>query len=107
MRHSLYSIMLIIVISGCATANKINNVGLGMTKQDVVKAMGSPSSTSAKDGREYLIYQLSTTDSQAAMGFTEPYFVRLVNGRVDSYGKLGDFDSIKPPESKLEVKVTK
>ena len=31
------------------------------------------------------------------------YFVRFKNGLVESYGKMGDFDSTKVPETKTTV----
>ncbi|MES2580068.1 MAG: hypothetical protein V4552_05925 [Pseudomonadota bacterium] len=72
--------------------------------------MGEPVSVSAKDGTEYLNYKLSETDDDAFRGWTSPYYVRLINGKVDSYGRTGDFDSTKNPTIKIEkdesIKVT-
>ena len=34
---------------------------------------------------------------------TTPYYVRLVNGRVDSYGRTGDFDSTQTTTIRLET----
>jgi hypothetical protein len=31
-----------------------------------------------------------------------PYYVRLVNGKVESFGRTGDFDSTKTPTVRLE-----
>jgi Short C-terminal domain len=59
-----------------------------MTKQEVIA--------------EYLNYALSETDDHAFYGITKPYFVRLVDGRVESYGRTGDFDSTKTPAVRLE-----
>jgi hypothetical protein len=33
------------------------------------------------------------------------YFVKIVGGHVESYGKMEDFDSTKPFETKSEVDV--
>ena len=33
------------------------------------------------------------------------YFVRLVNGKVESYGKVGDFDSAKNPALDINANV--
>ena len=38
----------------CATAGKMNKVSIGMTRDEVVAAMGEPSSTSASADVEYL-----------------------------------------------------
>ena len=81
----------------------MNKVQIGMTKSEVIKAIGNPASVSAKDDNEYLNYSLSETDDQAFEGITVPYYVRLINGRVDSYGRLGDFDSTQKPTIKIET----
>jgi len=86
----------------CATAHKISSVQIGMTKDEVVKTIGKPTSISAKDNTEYLNYRFSETDDHAFYGITTPYFVRLINGKVDSYGRTGDFDSTKNPTVKIE-----
>lgn len=95
--------VLVLALIGCATAYKINNVQLGMTKQEVIAAIGKPTSISAKDGTEYLNYRFSETDDHAFYGVTTPYFVRLVNGKVDSYGRTGDFDSTQKPTVRIET----
>jgi outer membrane protein assembly factor BamE (lipoprotein component of BamABCDE complex) len=87
---------------GCATAHKISNVKMGMTKDEVVTTIGKPTSISAKDNTEYLNYRFSETDDHAFYGITTPYFVRLINGKVDSYGRTGDFDSTQKPTIKIE-----
>ena len=92
-----------LLLAGCATAYKINDVQIGMNKETVISTLGKPGSTSAKDGTEYLIYRFSETDDDAFIGLTTPYFVRLINGTVDSYGKQGDFDSTKTTTVRLET----
>jgi len=86
----------ILALVGCATAPKMNRLSVGMTKQEVLAAMGAPTSTAANaDGIEILRYRLSATRHDAFHHRTEEYFVRLASGKVDSYGKMGDFDSQK------------
>ena len=68
-----------------------------------INAIGEPASVSAKGGTEYLNYSLSETGNQAYYGITVPYYVRIINGRVDSYGRLGDFDSTQNPTVKIET----
>jgi len=84
-------------LSSCATAHKMNRLSTGMTKQQVIQIMGRPSSTSAQGGAEYLLYKLSETDDEAFNGITRSFYVRLINGYVESYGRMGDFDSTKDP----------
>ncbi|MBK7207662.1 MAG: SHOCT domain-containing protein [Elusimicrobia bacterium] len=100
---SSYLLILALVLMGCATAGKISSVQIGMTKGEVISVMGRPASISAKDGTEYLNYSLSETSDQAFYGITRAYFVRLINGIVDSYGRLGDFDSTQKPTVKIET----
>ena len=84
-------------LTSCATAHKMNRLSTGMTKQQVIQIMGRPSSTSAQGGAEYMLYKLSETDDEAFYGITRSFYVRLINGYVESYGKVGDFDSTKDP----------
>tara|TARA_R110000803_G_scaffold180151_2_gene242557 strand:- start:265 stop:591 length:327 start_codon:yes stop_codon:yes gene_type:complete len=95
---NLLSLFFVVVfITACATANKMNKLSLGMTKAEVINSLGSPNSVSAQAGVEYLMYELSPTDDMAFYGVTRPYFVRVINGKVESYGLMGDFDSSKDP----------
>ena len=82
-----------------------------MSKAQVIQVLGTPQSVSAKDGLEYLIYTLGermTVQSQDAMTKIDQqkgtYFVRLKNGVVESYGKVGDFDSTKTPELNINIR---
>ncbi len=75
-----------------------------MTKQEVIKAMGQPSSTAAPGGDyEVLRYRLSPDSTTAFYGITEEYFVKLVDGKVTSFGKIGDFNSSKDPTLNLNI----
>ena len=83
-----------------------------MTKDEVFRVIGNPISVSAQAGLEYLNYALSEPHDDAFRGWTTPcyvrpvkttpYYVRLVNGKVESYGRTGDFDSTKTPNVRLE-----
>src|SRR3989344_4688381 len=96
------AIAAVFFVSACATAHKISQVRIGMTKEEVIAVMGPPTSTSAQGTREYLNYALSETDDHAFAGITTPYYVRLINSKVESYGRAGDFDSTKTPTVRLE-----
>lgn len=96
-------ILLASIVVGCATSGKINGLQIGMTRDEVVAIMGDPVSVSATDGVDYLNYKLSETDDDAFRGWTTPYYVRLVNGKVDSFGRTGDFDSTKPTTVRIET----
>ncbi|MCK9419211.1 MAG: outer membrane protein assembly factor BamE [Nitrospirae bacterium] len=80
---------------------KMNDIEIGMTKQQVIQIMGQPSSTSAINNKMYLNYNLHEWKGKEKTA----YFVRFIDGKVESYGKTGDFDSTKVPESKTTVDV--
>jgi hypothetical protein len=77
----------VLLLMGCASASKMNSVQLGMTKDQVIGAIGSPSSTSEMDNTQYLKYQLCSD-----WIFTDRYYVRLTDGKVDAFGRVGDFN---------------
>ena len=95
-----------IMVGGCAptTLEKMNKVSVGMSKQEVITAIGSPTETRATAGVEYLMYHLRVdTDVRYPK---VPYFVQLENGRVTAYGKMGDFGSTQTPESTVNINQT-
>lgn len=103
---AMLAILLSIGLAGCAptTLDKMNNVSIGMDKQQVISAMGSPTETRAAEGVEYLVYHLRThTDIRRAK---KPYFVKLQNGQVTAYGEIGDFGSTQTPESTVNINQT-
>ena len=78
----------VIFLFGCAgSSRKMNQLNLGMTKQEVIEAIGEPTNTSAKRNTEYLNYHLTTGGF-----YTSVYYVRLLDGKVDAYGQAGDFN---------------
>ena len=102
--HTLLLVALTALV-GCATAAKTNRLSIGITKQEVLALMGRPSSTAAHvAGVEILRYRLSATGRDILHRRTEEYFVRLISGKVDCYGKMGDFDSVKDPTRNLSIK---
>ncbi len=90
---------------GCATAYKMNHLSIGMCKEEVVEKLGTPTSTRAQGITEYLDYKFSETSDDAYNGRTTSYFVRLIDGQVESYGKWGDFDSTKTPTSNIDLNI--
>jgi outer membrane protein assembly factor BamE (lipoprotein component of BamABCDE complex) len=102
LRSYFLSLLIAIAMSACANASKISAVRLGMTKQEVISVMGTPTSVSAQGKSEFLNYALSETDDHAFLGITTPYYVRLIDGRVESFGRLGDFNSTRPPTVRIE-----
>lgn len=92
-----------LMLCGCVSrSDKISDVRIGMSKEEVLKVMGSPKSTSAQDRAEYLVYFLFEQVSPIGSGGYWRYYVRLVDGKVESFGRFGDFDSTKPPTIRTE-----
>lgn len=80
-----------LLLTGCATpASKINGVQLGMSKADVIKIMGQPSSITADQEAEYLNYALTETPALFSSAYVAtPYAVKLQGGKVVAYGRSG------------------
>ena len=86
-----------VLLAGCMTpASKINGVALGMTKEQVNKIMGPPASITADREAEYLNYALAEFETWGAAATTTPYEIKLVNGKVESYGRAGAPNSQHP-----------
>jgi hypothetical protein len=66
-----------------------------MTKDEVLSILGTPDSTSAQANVEYMTYYLT---SDAGYGRDQPYMVRLVAGKVESFGRFAQlFDLYNRP----------
>ena len=79
-------LLLTVFVFGCAGSKKINRVDLGMTKAQVIEAMGEPDSTSETRDVQYLRYKLITD-----VVFSDDFYVRLEDGEVTAYGRFKDF----------------
>ncbi|MCU0651542.1 MAG: hypothetical protein MUC39_01185 [Candidatus Omnitrophica bacterium] len=98
-------LVLCLGLCGCVTtSSRINNISLGMTKANVLRSMGTPTSTSAKGTTEYLTYKLIVAYDRVDPIYND-YFVKLIDGKVESYGKVGDFDSVKNPTNDINLNV--
>ncbi|MCI0427355.1 MAG: hypothetical protein L0Z46_05000 [Nitrospiraceae bacterium] len=92
-----------VLLSGCfANAGRTSGVHYGMSKQEVVAVMGAPVSVSTHGSSQYLSYSVCDTDTQTLNGIMRPYVVRLIDGRVESYGTTGDVDSSQTPTGRHE-----
>ena len=90
-------LLLTVLLAGCSsTAQLLNNIHIGMTKDQVVAILGAPDSTSAQANIEYLTYYLYVDSDRYRSD--QPYSVRLVDGKVESYGRFHQlFDIINRP----------
>lgn len=101
----VFVVLLVCCLFGChQSASIINSVSLGMTKQQVIGVMGDPISTSAMQGKEYMNYLFTENCPVLANGCSSTaYFVRLVGGKVDAYGRHGDFGTTEMPAQKFII----
>lgn len=110
---------------GCSSsAKKLNQVSVGMSKAEVMEVLGDPNETRASEGVEYLMYELRKapgggTQTACAVGGVatwglaylfkgcqysdDDYFVQLRDGRVNAYGRIGDFNSTQNPEATINI----
>ena len=86
-KNVILALLGIVILYGCAASpQKMNNLQLGMSKTEVIDTMGNPVSTSARQDVEYLKYRFRSDGL-----LTSEYYVKLQNGKVDSFGRVGDF----------------
>lgn len=120
MKKVFLGLAVVLLLSSCATATRTNQLSLGMTKAQVIEAMGEPTSSHATNGVEYLTYKLTAGSSAgtnagcAALGLitfgiayaTNPectggvpidYYAQIKDGKLVGYGKVGDFGTTKNP----------
>ncbi|HTQ31311.1 MAG TPA: SHOCT domain-containing protein [Opitutaceae bacterium] len=79
------ALFFVALLAGCSTADKLNQIQIGMTKDQVITILGAPDSTSAQANVEYLTYYL---EGDPGYGRDRPYMVRVVDGKVESFGRL-------------------
>jgi hypothetical protein len=91
----VFALLACVLFAGCETSAKLNSVRIGMSKDEVQSLLGTPDSTSAQANVEYMTYYLT---SDAGYGHDQPYMVRLVNGKVESFGRFAQlFDLYNRP----------
>jgi len=103
--NRLLIVLTFFLVAACiGTSANLNKVSLGMTKIEVVNAIGTPDSVSAQGNVEYMIYHWASPKQLIAdENNLDRYFIRLTDGRVDAYGEKGDFDSTQDPTIIIQV----
>ena len=92
----IYLLVVLVSMSGCMSSPNMAKINLGMSKQDVISKLGNPRNVAAQGNYEYFTYEGEASYADGKLG-GEYYFVRFVGGKVESYGRRGDFDSTKNP----------
>jgi len=100
MKSLLVSIVGGLLLVGCATSKSLNlsSISIGMDKQKVIALKGEPFRVAAIDGLEYFIYRGFDLNRLLDGNGTFEAFIRFKDGKVEAYGRLGDFDSTKHKE---------
>jgi hypothetical protein len=73
------------LMTGSASSQGLSKIQVGMTKQEVIQVLGSPTSASAQRGTETLKFNLFS--GWGSNPWYQDYYVQLVQGRVTSYGQ--------------------
>ena len=92
-----------VAFMGCAKPDlDFVNIRIGMTKDQVIEHLGKPTRMSVINNLE--IFEYEAYDRVGALVINRrSQFVRFINGKVESFGNKGDFDSTKTPTSKVEI----
>ncbi len=85
------SLLVVALLVGCNSAAQLNNVRIGMSKDQVIALLGTPDSTSAQANVEYLTYYL---EGDSSYGRDRPYMVRVVDGKVESFGRFAQLSDL-------------
>ena len=95
----------ILALSGCAVhdASLMNNIELGMTKQQVTAVLGQPDSTAARGENTLFRYKLIEAVGDGMSGYPYLYFVSFKKGHVDVYGRWGDFNTTHSLTQKWDI----
>ena len=75
-------------VFGSTSTLKLAEIRIGMTKGEVQSVLGPPDSTNAEVNAELLTYCLELPAHVAVYDRQPRYLVRLVNGRVESFGRF-------------------
>ena len=109
---SLLTVGLVVLVACGKPEVDFTRLSVGMDKDQVIKLMGKPTRVAVHEGVEFFEYE--AFDSPAAgpnFGRKLNYrvqYVKLTNGRVESFGTKGDFGTTKNPttEQKIDLKIT-
>ena len=82
MKKNILILGLGLLLTSCAFHGaKLERIGPGMSKADVIKQLGKPTSIGGHDNVQVLHYQ----EDMGSWRWSY-HFVRLVDGKVESYG---------------------
>ena len=83
----ILTLVMALLVGGCQTpSNQLNKVHLGMSEADVIKILGPPASIADNHDGKTLYYTLREDWAGATLA---QYSVKLIDGKVDYYGRDG------------------
>ena len=103
----LFALTVLSWLAGCASDT--TKLRIGMTKDEVIDAMGQPYSVAAQGKNEDLNYSVREDNGNGFYQVDRPYYVRLVDGRVESYGMANQITPIRtmmpPPNNSAMLRI--
>lgn len=75
------------LLTGCTSYPGTGSLWIGMTREQALRAMGPPESVSSQGQFEYLNYTIAASGGYIA----RPYYIRLHDNVVESFGYQGQF----------------
>ena len=94
---SIFLSLVCLFLTSCASGpgpfrgKNLTRISLGMTKPEVVRLLGEPKSVAARENAETLNY----VEDKGWWVF-DHYFIRFVDGKVESYGPQNQEGATKP-----------
>ena len=90
---------------GCLTQIDLSMISPQMSKEQVIAALGKPKNVAVQGRTEYFTYESEASYFDGRIG-GEFLYVRFIDGKVESYGRKGDFDSTKNPAIDVNTRST-
>lgn len=86
------SVSMLTACNSTIMASRLSRIAIGFDRANVIAVLGEPVSTSAVGQIEILNYQLPETSKEAEQGVAHRFIVRLVNSKVEMYGRPEDLN---------------
>jgi len=90
-------VLCLFLVVGCATAGKLRNLNLQMTKTEVISAIGEPTAARGAITNKYgqvievWEYALYRTANDAFLGLPTFYWLYFNDGKLVQWGEAGDW----------------
>lgn len=77
---------------------QLSRISIDMPKTEVIRQIGEPFAVDARNNIELFTYR----DAQNVGGLFDDYFVRFIDGKVESFGRLNI--DLPPPQKPVQPK---